>query len=332
MSRERYHLTDHARLDAIPLRIGQCLRGTKLYLEAVEDDPDGTGQQAKGDRDRGNRHVLADLWTDRETGDHLGRWRLVVGLPRESFHDRPVVTVLPVDASMAKSHGSVTDLLKRERQSGKHAWLTDRYIADVLHPLYKNGELGTVEKLAAHIRERVVAPLHEELDSLAAELTRALDESRNRALERDQALAEVDQLRKALQDPSLNGSPAFDEQPLNGLDDAAQKVTDVWRSRKPGSRYHNVGVNARIISVESKGPKIYLTFVDSHGEPKQICDFGYDGLVDEVFGYLKARQGRRAVFILTWKDDNVARLASDTMRLESYRDLWAREEVSTGVG
>ena len=46
MPRERCHLTKHALLDSIPLRMGRTLEGAKLYLENVELDPDGAASAA----------------------------------------------------------------------------------------------------------------------------------------------------------------------------------------------------------------------------------------------------------------------------------------------
>jgi hypothetical protein len=74
--------------------------------------------------------------------------------------------------------------------------------------------------------------------------------------------------------------------------------------------------------VKEVGSNIHLTYVNSRGEPKKVDDFGYRGLVEDVFRYLKAREGRRAVFVLTFRSDKVMRLASDTMMLDSYQHLW----------
>src|SRR5690606_23622235 len=128
--------------------------------EDCEEDVDGTGEQRLGDRERGNRHVLANCFLDDET--MLGRWRFVLGKPAKEWHDPPVVTVLNVDRKEMKAEGTVTDTLRRERESGMHGWLTPQYVAEVLHGLYRQGKLSRVDQLNHHIRERDKEPLVKE--------------------------------------------------------------------------------------------------------------------------------------------------------------------------
>jgi hypothetical protein len=239
MERKRVYLTRHARLDSIPLRLGRDLGVTNLFLENAEPDPQGTENQKRGEIERGNHHALADLWT--EAGEHLGRWRLVLGAPKDVHLDAPVVTVLPLDRLQAKSQSEVTSLLKRERETGKHAWLTTEYIAKVLYPLYRDGHLRTVDQLADHIREVDKAPLRQELTLMQEELTRQMQEGARALAERDEALVEVSQLKEALSSIALQAPLA--ELATEGPKPARQ-VTDVWRSRTPGSEYQNVGIEA----------------------------------------------------------------------------------------
>lgn len=170
MTRNRYHLTDHALLDSIPLRLGLVLGERKIYLESMEIDELGTRDQRQSEQTRGNYHVLADCFLG--DGTELGRWRLVLGKPYQERHDPPVITVLGVDRGEMRSEGSVTEILKRERESRMHDWLTPEYVADVLYKLYRDGKLSRVEQINEHIRERDRAPLIRERDSALREAER----------------------------------------------------------------------------------------------------------------------------------------------------------------
>jgi hypothetical protein len=310
MSRERCHLTDHALLDSVPLRLGRSLIDRKLFLENVETDPDGTANQKAQEIQRGNTHALADLWTAADKGEHFGRWRLVLGVPRETYHDRPVITVLPVDRLQAKSQSEVTSLLQKERETGKHSWLTTDYVAASLRPLYLEGRLRTQADLSEHIREMDKAPLRQEL--------------RRKDQELNEALAEVGQLKEALSKVNQQGALGARERGVDEVTEPARQVTDVWQSRTVDSEYKNVGIEAQIVEVKAITPNIFLTYIDSNGKPKKVYDFGYKGLVQNVLQYLKAHEGQRAVFILTYKGDKVMRLASDTMMWPTYRALWVK--------
>lgn len=322
MTRQRCHLTLHAKEDSIPLRLGRYLPRDKVYLEGIENDEEGTNGQKPNEIERGNRHAIADLWLEAEAGESLGRWRFVLGRPREDWQDPPVVTVFPVDRSAIKSEGALSLLLQRERQSGKHEWLTPGYVAEVLYGLYRTGRLRHVEDLSEHIRERDKAPLaekhqqalqqNEELQTQNVELQGAI-KAKN---------AEIEQLRTALATLSFRPPEPSSDTLAPASEDPAKQVTDVWPSRKPSSPYRNVGLEATVIKVEPVGDQIRLTFTDTKGRRQPVTDFGYDGFVEPVFRYLKSREGQRAVFILTWKGDQVLRLASDTMLLPQYVHLW----------
>lgn len=329
MTRQRCHLTRHAMDDSIPLRVGRCLTADKVFLEDCEEDDEGTNGQRPAERERGNRHVVAELWPADETNGSLGRWRIVLGKPREKWHDPPVVTVLPVDPSTIKTEGTLTEVLKRERESGKHDWLTPRYIAEVLHDLYRRGQLSRVEQLTEHIRERDKAPLVEEHEKAVRRSTALQAENaelQGTLRERDAVIeekdAELKQLRVALASLPQSAPPPRGDQERSLVPEPGKQVTDVWSSRKPNSPYRNVGLEATVVRVDPLGHRIRLTFIDRDGNPHQVEDFGYQGFIEPVYDYLKSREGQRAVFILTWKDDKVLRLASDTMMLPSYADLW----------
>lgn len=322
MTRQRCHLTLHAKEDSIPLRIGRCLPSDKVYLEGIEKDEEGTAGQKPNEIERGNWHAIADLWTDAEAGESLGRWRFVLGKPREDWQDPPVVTVLPVDRSTIKSEGALSLLLQRERQSGKHQWLTPSYVAETLNELYQRGKLRHVENLSEHIRERDKAPLVQQHQQALQHNAELQGEVRAKDAVIEQKDAEIDQLRTALAtlppqlpQPGSAVLASVTEQP-------GKQVTAVWPSRKPNSPYRNVGLEATVIEVERVGDRIRLVFIDTKGKRQDVTDFGYEGFVEPVFRYLKDRERQRAIFILTWKSDNALRLASDTMLLPQYASLW----------
>jgi hypothetical protein len=322
MTRQRCHLTLHAKEDSIPLRLGRYLSGDRVYLEDIEEDEDGTNGQKPNEIDRGNWHALADLWLEAVGGESLGRWRFVLGRPHEDWQDAPVVTVLPVNRDSIKSEGALSLLLQRERKSGKHAWLTPIYVAEVLHDLYRNERLRHVEDLSEHIRERDKAPLIEKHQNALrenAELHAQNTELQDNLRVKD---SEILQLRSALQGLPVSTAEPSSEQVGSVAEEPGKQVTDIWPSRKPNSPYHNVGLEATVKRVERLGERIRLTYTDTKGKPRDVTDFGYEGFVEPVFEYLKSRKDQRAVFILTWKDDKVLRLASDTMLLPQYASLW----------
>jgi len=323
MPRQRCHLTLHAKEDSIPLRLGRCLTKDKIYLENIEYDEKGTNGQKPDEIERGNRHAIADLWLEAEAGESLGRWRFVLGRPREDWQDPPVVTVLPVDRSSIKSEGALSLLLQRERKSGKHEWLTPSYVAQVLFELYRGGELRHIEDLGEHIRERDKAPLveqHQQALQQNAELKTQNVELQGEIRTKD---AEIEQLRTALATLPSRLAERNSATIASTNEEPGKHVTDVWPSRKPNSPYLNVGLEATVIRVEPFGNRIRLSFIDTKGRQQDVTDFGYEGFVDPVFQYLKSREGQRAIFILTWKRaDHAPKLASDTMLLPQYANLW----------
>ena len=142
MKRHRYHLTPHAKGETIPLRTGVIPRVNKVFLDEIEIDDEGTAQQTKGQRDDGKYHILANVWLS-EFGDERlpGRWRLVTVEPDQDFLDPPIITLLPLDRSSARSEANLTDFLKKERQKGDKPWLNIEYIATTLHSLLLDGHI-----------------------------------------------------------------------------------------------------------------------------------------------------------------------------------------------
>lgn len=106
------------------------------------------------------------------------------------------------------------------------------------------------------------------------------------------------------------------------LQEKAVAVTPIWDS-KTGSSYKNLGILGHVKDVRREKDNILLETIDTKGNQVILRDFGYQGFVDQVFNYLSNLKGKPAVFIVTWKPGQTARLASDTMMLPAYRDLWS---------
>jgi hypothetical protein len=343
MPRTRYHLTEHALLDTIPLRIGRVLTSPKVYLEYVEEDPEGTANQTHSQRQSGRKHITADLWTESEAGEHLGRWRFVTGPTGEGRTDPPILTVLPLDRAQARTASNLTDYLANERKSGNSPWLTQEYVATVLRERVLSGELSNQAELGAFLREQVVGELREKADTLEVQrdglrdkLERAKSGLTTLAQEKIEATARaeraeenertaLERLEAALRGQANNppGVPPLDSVDKSELRLPATAVTEPWRSRTKNSQYVNVGVDAFIEDVNREGNRIHLRFIDSKGNSREIHDFGViNGFVSKVFDYLRSRQGQRAVFLVTYKPGDNTMLAADTMLLDTYRHLW----------
>jgi len=101
----------------------------------------------------------------------------------------------------------------------------------------------------------------------------------------------------------------------------AEAVTPVWASLT-GSSYKNICIKAYIVSVVPSGNNILVKYIDKNGTEKDITDFGRHGFVLHVFEYLKSREKNTAIFIITYKSDGIAKLASDTMMLPQYSYFW----------
>lgn len=247
MSRTRCHLTKHAKDDSIPLRLGRFLENEKIYLENIEEDDEGTKGQRPNEIERGNWHAIADFWLDEVSGEHLGRWRFVLGSPDQDWKDPPVVTVLPVERSTIKSEGTLTLLLQRERQSGKHQWLTPNYVATTLHQLYRNGELSRVEELSELIRDRDKAPLIQA--NLEAERLR-----KEESLAREIAERERDQARDEKELATQNKAEA-DRQRLKALhakDAAEEQWEEEYQAREEAERERDLARTENRTAIQAR--------------------------------------------------------------------------------
>jgi hypothetical protein len=145
------HLTTHAILDTIPLRIGVVLSDRKVLLENLVFDEAGTDQQNRRELLEKRYHVIANLITLYPVRRDLGRWRLVVKDNEDVQKLPPVFTVLPTDADI-RTEANLTKAISDLRQSGDPR-ITPEYVRDVLHPLYKSGKLKNQQQLSDLLHE-----------------------------------------------------------------------------------------------------------------------------------------------------------------------------------
>lgn len=340
MTRVRYHLTEHAALDTIPLRVGVVPKGKKVYLENIERDDEGTDQQTFTQKRQGRKHILADIWTEQSGGQCYARWRVVTAEPKVVSDDPPVLTVLPVDRSTARTAADLSSYLKNEREKSNKDWFTPSYVAEVLHPLVKTGALQNQSDLADHILEYGMRESRKEKKELLAETERiksiaeeaithlSLFEQKyadatsraEQAEENERSALEKLAIARAHTNSVSAGSAVANS--FRELALPAKAVTRPWQS-KTGSSYQNVGVEAYIQEVTRDIDNIRLTYIDENGKTKTIQDFAFKGFVAEVHDYLVAHKKQRAIFLITKKPDGPLKLAADTMKLSQYRHLWS---------
>lgn len=165
------HLTTHAIFDTIPLRIGVVLSDRKVFLENLVYDEVGTDQQNRRELADNRYHVIANLVTLYPTRKDLGRWRLVVKDSQDSQKLHPVFTVLPTESDI-RTEANLTKALSDARQSGDSR-ITPEFIRDILHPLYKNGQLRNQQNLSDLLSKDQVEGLVSALEE-ANETQRAL--------------------------------------------------------------------------------------------------------------------------------------------------------------
>lgn len=165
------HLTTHAIFDTIPLRIGVVLSDRKVSLENLVYDETGTDQQNRRELADNRYHIIANLVTLYPTRKDLGRWRLVVKDSQDSQKLPPVFTVLPTESDI-RTEANLTKALSDARQSGDSR-ITPEFIRDILHPLYKNGQLRNQQNLSDLLSKDQVEGLVSALEE-ANETQRAL--------------------------------------------------------------------------------------------------------------------------------------------------------------
>ena len=167
------HLTTHAILDTIPLRIGDVLLDRKVLLENMVYDEAGTDQQNRRELNDKRYHVIANLVSIYPSRKDLGRWRLVIKESQDPQKLPPVFTVLPAGSDI-RTEANLTKALYDARQSGDSR-ITPEYIRDVLHPLYKAGQLRNQQDLSDLLNKGKVEGLVTALEEANARITELED-------------------------------------------------------------------------------------------------------------------------------------------------------------
>jgi len=186
------HLTTHAILDTIPLRIGDVLLDRKVLLEKLVYDQAGTDQQNRRELIYKRYHVIANLVSLYPSRRDLGRWRLVIKDSQDPQKLPPVFTVLPAESDI-RTEANLTKALYDARKSGDSR-ITPEYIRDVLHPLYKAGQLRNQQDLSDLMNkgqlEGLVSALEEANETHRALLTRIYELEAKEAIQ-DQEMSKV---------------------------------------------------------------------------------------------------------------------------------------------
>ena len=147
----------------------------------------------------------------------------------------------------------------------------------------------------------------------------------NKTLYKENVLlkSEKEEMRTALENLNKKQSKqALELKSITPPEDLnAKLVTSVWQSLT-GSDYRNCGVEAYVSRVEQRNNNIILYTYNTKGEEIVLSDFGYKGFVSQIYNYLEKRVGQRAVYIITWKNNQPPKLAADTMMLPRYQNLW----------
>lgn len=215
------HLTTHAILDTIPLRVGVVLSDRKVFLENLVYDETGTDQQNRRELIDKRYHVIANLVTLYPVRKDLGRWRLVIKDSQDTQKLPPVFTVLP-DESDIRTEANLTKALSDARQSGDSR-ITPEFIRDVLHPLYKNGQLRNQQDLSDLLNKG-------EVEGLVSALEEANED-------RKVLLARISELeaKEAVQDQEMS-KVNYENQVIDVTDGAIledAKVVTIDRQRGP---------------------------------------------------------------------------------------------------
>ena len=186
------HLTTHAILDTIPLRMGVVLSDRKVFLENLIYDEIGTDQQNRRELNDKRYHVIANLVSLYPTRRDLGRWRLVIKDSPDPQKFPPVFTVLPTETDI-RTEANLTKAISDARQSGDSR-ITPEYIRDVLHPLYKTGQLRNQQDLSDLLNkdqvEGLVSALEEANETHKALLARISELEAKEAVQ-DQEMSKI---------------------------------------------------------------------------------------------------------------------------------------------
>ena len=128
-------LTDHARLDCLPLRFGVIYTDKLMSFDGVVDEIATNKQKPKEIRN-GNEHFVGTLYDAH--GGSLENVRLVLARAEGASNTRSVITVMLKEQGL--STRAVSDLVRALRMENK---ITPEQIANVIHPLYKQKKIST---------------------------------------------------------------------------------------------------------------------------------------------------------------------------------------------
>jgi len=215
------HLTTHAILDTIPLRMGVVLSDRKVFLENLIYDEVGTDQQNRRELNDKRYHAIANLVSLYPTRRDLGRWRLVIKDSPDPQKLPPVFTVLPTETDI-RTEANLTKAISDARQSGDSR-ITPEYIRDVLHPLYKTGKLRNQQDLSDLLNK-------DQIEGLVSALEEA-NETHKALLERISEL----EAKEAVQDQEMS-KVNYENQVIDVTDGAIledAKVVTIDRQRGP---------------------------------------------------------------------------------------------------
>ena len=128
-------LTDHARLDCLPLRFGVVYTDSLMSFVGNVDEIATKNQKPKEIRN-GNEHYVGTLHDAH--GGSLDNVRLVLAKPEGGSNIRSVITVMLKEQGL--STRGVSDLVRALRMENK---ITPEQLANVIHPLYKQKKIST---------------------------------------------------------------------------------------------------------------------------------------------------------------------------------------------
>jgi hypothetical protein len=217
------------------------------------------------------------------------------------------------------THAAIVEALAEDISAKDKASLTEAY-EEVLTSLKDdNAKKDTqIGKLGEEIDEMDV-----QIDEMETILDIQSIENKTLTKQNISYQSEIQDLRSALDQVSKKQSeqPAGSKSYTPPSDLNAKLVTSVWQSLT-GSDYRNCGVEAYVSRVEQRNNNIILYTYNTKGEEIILSDFGYKGFVSQIYSYLEKRVGQRAVYIITWKNNQPPKLAADTMMLPRYQNLW----------
>ena len=136
----------------------------RVELENIVLDQIGTDQQSRRELDEKRYHIIANLISLFPERINLGRWRLVIKDTHNQQCLPPVFTVLPAESEI-RTEANLTHSLANLRKLNDPR-ITPEYIRDVLHPIYKNGQLRNQQDLSDYLN-------HDQIEELTSALEQA---------------------------------------------------------------------------------------------------------------------------------------------------------------